>query len=279
MKKKKTRPVVLVAFSDLHVGSTIGLCPRRVNLDDGGYYEHSPGQSWMWHNWQTFTDTAKKRAAELKAKLIVVSNGDLTEGLHHGTTQVIGGGNKTTQMKMTYECLRPLVESCDKVFVVRGTPAHVGPSASLEEAIGDDITNAVRQSEGVASWWHLPLDVNGTLFDFAHHGKLGRLPWTKANGAHNVAAQVIIQHADRGQRIPNIIIRSHLHQYTDTYKNYDSTRLMATPGWQLATAFVHRIAPGSVADTGGFIYTCYPGGEVDVDIMRWRPDPDPVVTL
>ena len=273
MKKRKRKdPIVVAVFSDIHAGSTIGLCPPRVNLDDGGYYKHSPAQSWLWANWKHFCKRAIDTADAWKAKLIVVSNGDLTEGTHHGSTQLIGGGNKTTQMKLAYDCIRPLVEYAEKVFIVRGTPTHVGPSASLEEKIADDLTNVVRQSEGVASWWHLPLDVNGTVFDFAHHGKLGMLPWTKANGAHNLAGQVIITHADRGDKIPNIIVRSHLHQYTDTYKNYDSTRLMATPGWQLATAFIHRIAPGSVADTGGFIFTCFPGGDVQDEVLRWRPD-------
>lgn len=253
-------PIVVVAVSDLHAGSTIGLSPNRVNLDDGGYYTASESQKWMFRHWKDFIKKANDTADTWRAPIVTVFNGDLIDGNHHGSAQLIGAGNKTTQLKMAWDLTRPLVDISSKVYVVRGTPAHVGRSASLEERYADDLTNCGRYSDHVASWWHLPLNVHGTIFDFAHHGKLGKLPWTRANGAHNVAGQVIIEYAETGTKPPDVIVRSHLHQYADTFHNFRSTRLIATPAFQLASAYIHRIHPGSVAHVGGIIFTVFPKG-------------------
>ena len=139
-------------------------------------------------------------------------------------------------------------------------------SADLDNVVPADKKN------GQYSWWNLDLDVNGTTFDIAHHGKLGQLPWTKVNGAMSLAGQLIIEYAEEGLKPPNVAIRSHLHRYADTYKNFDTIRLMATPAWQLATAHVHRAVRGRKrADIGGFIYVCWPDGHYDVEVVRYRP--------
>ena len=264
-------PIVVAVASDLHVGSTIGLSPPLVSLDDGGTHRTGKEQRWLWHNWLEFCTKAVDQAETWRADLITVFNGDMTEGVHHGSTQIIGGGNKTTQMKMAYEVIRPLVDYSVQVFVVRGTEPHVGKSASLEEKIADDLTNIERHSKEKASWWHLPLEVNGTLFDIAHHGSLGRLPWTKPNAVNRIAGEVIIQYAESGDKQPAVVLRAHLHQHADTFQNYSTIRVIAMPGWQLATAHVHRIAPGSVADIGGLIFTCWPNGQYDLEVVRFRP--------
>ena len=265
------KPIVVVFVSDLHVGSTIGLSPPLVSLDDGGTYRTGKEQRWLWRNWLEFCTKAVDQAETWMADLITVFNGDMTEGTHHGSHQLIGSGNKTTQMKMAYEVIRPLVDYSAQVFVVRGTEAHVGRSASLEEKIADDLTNIERHSKEKASWWHLPLMVNGTLFDIAHHGKLGRLTWTKTNPLGGIATGVVMNYNETGDRAPDVVIRSHLHQYADTNNNFYKIRVIAMPGWQFATAFVHRIAPGSVADIGGLIFTCWPNGEYDLEVVRFPP--------
>ncbi len=264
------KPIVLAVASDLHVGSTIGLTTPTVRLDDEGGYTASKAQQWLWANWLDFCKRAIDTADSWRADLVTVLNGDLTEGTHHGTTQLITA-NHSTQMRLAYEVIRPLVDHSERVYIVRGTPAHVGRSASLEERISDDLTNIARHSKSVASWWHLALDVHGTLFDIAHHGKLGRLPWTKPNAIASIAGQVTMNYIGTGDKVPNVVLRSHLHQYADTVNNFKHIRVIALPGWQLATAYVHRIAPGSVADTGGLIFTCWPNGRYDLEVVRYSP--------
>ena len=47
-------PIIVAIISDLHAGSTVGLCPPRFTLDDGGDYVSSPAQRWLWRNWNHF---------------------------------------------------------------------------------------------------------------------------------------------------------------------------------------------------------------------------------
>ena len=46
---------VLAVVSDLHCGSTLGLCgPEPVELDDGGLYTPSAIQRWLWERWADY---------------------------------------------------------------------------------------------------------------------------------------------------------------------------------------------------------------------------------
>ena len=42
---KKQRPVVISVVSDVHAGSTVALCPKRVSLDDGGGFQPRKGET------------------------------------------------------------------------------------------------------------------------------------------------------------------------------------------------------------------------------------------
>jgi hypothetical protein len=173
-------------------------------------------------------------------------------------------------MRLASEVLKPMTDLSDEVYIIRGTAIHTGSSGRIEEKIADDITTSVHDKNR-SSWWHLPLRVNGTVFDIAHHGSLGRLPWTKANAVNRIAGQTIIHYAETGDKPPDIVIRSHLHQYADSGTNFDSIRVIATPGWQLITGYVHRLQPGALADIGGLIFTCYPKGRYEMEVVRYRP--------
>jgi hypothetical protein len=273
-RKQNTAPIVLAVFSDLHCGSTLGLCPPVVNLDDGGSYRASAGQRWLWRNWLDYCEQAKAVAKLNKAKLIAVANGDLTEGNHHHTRALIGSGNETLQERIAEQCLGKLLEYADAAYFTRGTSVHVGGQAKLEEKIADNWTITQRHSEAAATWYHLKLEANGTRFDIAHHGQLGRLMWTKANALGKIAIQAEVKGYRHGKP-PNVLIRSHLHQYANSHDNYP-VQVIATPAWQLVTGYVHHIDPGALADIGGLIFICHPGGRYNVVVSRYEPKPDPI---
>ena len=49
--------VLLAAVSDLHIGSTVALCPPEgIPLEDGGRYQPNPAQVWIWDQWLKFRD-------------------------------------------------------------------------------------------------------------------------------------------------------------------------------------------------------------------------------
>jgi hypothetical protein len=156
----------------------------------------------------------------------------------------------------------------------------VGQSACSEERIADGLwrdKRPVLTGGGNSSHWHYRMEIQGVRFDFAHHGSVGTRPWTKPNATSNLAASIFYDHAAQGLPHPHFAIRSHMHQYVDTGSAHP-TRVIQTPGWQLATSFIHRIAPGKLADIGGVIITV-DGGEASVLPVRSLPTPTPLVRL
>jgi hypothetical protein len=273
---KKTKSVVVAVVSDVHAGSTVAVCPPKIALDDGGEYVASKPQRWLWQSWGAFWSEAESMRAEHGASLYTVFNGDVTEGDHHGTTQILSG-NPTAQAAVVNECMVPVLAlDPDKMFFVRGTEAHVGKSACYEERIAGGLKKDKRPVEGdpdsgTASWWHLRMEVLGTRLSFAHHGRMGQRPWTKGNVVQNLAAEIFYEHAARGEPHPHIAIRSHLHRHFDTGAAHP-VRVIQTPAWQLATSYVHRIAPDTLADIGGVLILLREGRAPDVREIIYRPE-------
>ena len=269
------RPVVIAVVSDIHAGSTVALAPERIALDDGGVYEASKAQRWLWQCWGQFWERAARAAKDAKADLYAVFNGDVTEGDHHGTTQILSG-NPTAQAAVVDACMKPVLAlKPTRLFFVRGTEAHVGKSAAFEERIARGLAKdkwpvVGDPDTGTASWWHLRMEVHGRRLSFAHHGRMGQRPWTRGNIVLNLAAEIFYEHAARGDRPPDVAVRSHLHRYFDTGRAHP-VRVIQTPAWQLHTAFVHRIAPDSLADIGGLLITVEPDRAPAVTEVLFRP--------
>lgn len=265
----------MAIVSDIHAGSTVAVCPPRVTLDDGGEYLGSKAQRWLWEKYNHYWTQVQAIRKKEKAELIAGFNGDLVDGNHHGTTQILSG-NPNAQASVLNSCMAiPLALSPDKLFFVRGTEAHVGQSASAEERIADGLRRDKRPvygcpDTGNASHWHLPMEVQGVRFDFAHHGRVGTRPWTKPNVTANLAAEIFYDHAAAGEPHPHIAVRSHMHQYVDTHDQHP-VRVIQTPAWQLATAFINRIAPGKYADIGGVIIIVR-DGEPEVRKILYKPE-------
>ena len=282
MARKASRSVVIAVTSDLHCGSTVALCPPVIHLDDGGEYRASKAQLWLWENWRDFWGRVDAQRKASGASLYQVYNGDMTEGDHHKTTQILSG-NPTAQATVVNEVMRvPLALKPEGIIVVRGTEAHVGASACYEERIASGLRKdgykvLVDDATGNASHWHFEMDVQGVRFDFAHHGRVGARPWAKPNAVHAPAPEIFYNAAANERPFPHLAVRSHMHQYVDTHDSHP-TRLIQMPAWQLATAFIHRIAPNALADVGGLIITVTEG-EMTVEPVRYRPAQPPMRSI
>ncbi|HEX6940223.1 MAG TPA: hypothetical protein VF158_12485 [Longimicrobiales bacterium] len=269
-KQRRSDTVVLAVVSDLHAGSTVGLCPDGgIDLDDGGRYEPSTAQRWLWQCWREYWDAVARAREDAKGLLYVVLNGDLVDGAHHGTTQIVSG-NMDVQGAVARACLEvPRALEPDRWFVVRGTEAHVGPSAQSEEGLARHLGAEPDANTGTRSWWHLRMDVLGHRLDFAHHGRTGYRSWTRWNATQLLAADIALTHLQDGERPPDLAVRSHFHRYADSY-DAQPVRVIQTPAFQLATAYVHRRAPESLADIGGIIVTLRTG-HMDVRPVLYKP--------
>ena len=259
---------ILAVVGDTHINSSVGLSPLTINLDDGGTYRASKGQRWLWYNWLDYWECVAKLVTQHDAKVWTVFNGDLVEGDGKNRSHQLITQNDTTVMSMALDAIRPALEASDRLFVVRGTAAHVGLSASLEEKVAIDIEAVKCKETDTYSWWKLLLDCDGVLFDITHHGNVGRLPWTKSNPLNVLASRLIMDYA--GYRLPQVAIRSHNHIYVETYNNFP-VRVIAAPAWQLKTEYTHRLGVVEAADIGGAIFVC-DGGNYDCIIKRYKPD-------
>ena len=278
----KDRPVVLAITSDQHCGSTVALCPPKVTLDDGGEYHASKAQRWLWERWQAYWEQVEQTRRRLGAHLIQVFNGDLTEGDHHKTTQILSG-NPTAQAAVVNAAMKvPLALKPDGIVGIRGTEAHVGPSAAFEERIflglkKDGWPVRVDEETGNASHWHWTFEHQGVRLDIAHHGKFGSRPSTKMNTVIALAFDIFTRAHIDGRQHPHLAVRSHMHQFGDTGTSYP-TRLIQMPAWQLATAYIHRLNPGAIADVGGIIVTI-DRGQLTVEPVIYRPEPRKADTI
>ena len=273
---KKTKPVLLAVVSDVHCGSTVAVCPPKIELDDGGVYEASKAQKWLWQGWVEFWQRVEK--ARVGCDLYTVFNGDLTEGFHHHTTQIVTG-NPTGQARVVDACMEVVLDTNPtKMFFVRGTSAHVGPAAAYEERIASglfkDKRPVVKDPEsGTASWWHLPMEIQGQRLSFAHHGRMGQRPWTKHNIPALLAHQIFMERATRELPHYHLAVRSHFHTYVDTHE-VSPTRLIQTPAWQLHTEYAWKAVPENLADIGGVLIRIE-DGTATVMPHLFLPSPQP----
>ena len=261
----KTNAIVV---SDTHINSRVGLCTPLVNLDDGGTYRSSPTQRAIWKAWLDFWQEMER----LDGRKILLINGDLGELDDKNRNNQLITRNKATILEMVLNVLKPALDVVDESIIVRGTPAHVGKGAWLEEAIANDLDNVIHDTDS-ASWWHFRGRIEGVRFDAAHHGPMGRLPWTEKHAGIKVAMIITARYAEMGAPVPDIAIRSHNHRRSDSGRNFP-TKAICTPCWQAATEYVYRIGQeNSKADIGGYVLICEDGKYQWID-YRYHPLPE-----
>jgi hypothetical protein len=257
----------LVFCSDTHFNSTVAPCPEAVPLDDGGTYIRSAAQAWLTTKYLEAWENVQRIAAG--RRVVVVIGGDLVEGQHHHTTQLISH-NDATQATIALEMLEPVKRAASVIYVLRGTEAHVGPSAMWEEHLSERI-DAVRGGGGANSHWHLTLVVGGVRFDMAHHpSTFSRTPWTRAAGAGRLAYWVRSTYLELRWDPPDVVLRGHIHRHG---RGYDGdTYAEFCPGWQLNTALGHRLGAGiTIEPPGMLVFECSDGAWIP-HTQRFYPE-------
>ena len=257
---KKSAQVVVT--SDHHIGSTVGLCPPEVYLDDGGEYKQTKLQAEAWKFWdKDFWPHVWNRAKSRKT--ILVFNGDLIDGDHHDTNQ-IWTKSVFEQVRVATDILVKLTERADASYIVRGTAAHVQPSGTAEEAIAQKLksTRVSGASVGARSIYHLMLNVYGVEMNIAHHGpNPGRRVWTYGNELRSYTRTIVLDGLiarGRGEKVvpPDVLIRSHVHhKVKETCTDYGHIcQSFITPAWQWKTEHAHKVVSHEdIADVGGLI--------------------------
>jgi len=249
----------VVHISDLHINSTVALCPLAVDLDDGGTYHPSRGQRWLWECWQDFVN----RVTAIEGEKLLIIGGDMAElDTKRRSVQLISA-NKATIMRMVGDVLDPLTSQVGGVVVIRGTPAHVGKSSWIEEAIANDLDHTVRQSKQTASWWQFRAVIGGQRFDVAHHAGMSGRDVASHKSPVDLAERALWYYRVMVQQpAPHWVIRSHNHRYREAEMH--GLRAVFTPCWTMATENVYRSGSEySLADIGGVVWQ---GGKMKATI-------------
>ena len=235
----------IVVVSDLHCGCQLGLCPPDgMALDEGGRVMPSPLQRKVWAMWESFWGDWVPNATRGEP-FSVVFNGDAMDGRHHNATTQMSH-NLKDQVALAHRILAPVVQACEgRYWHIRGTEAHVGPSAAEEEALAK-MLGAIPNADGQYARWELWKRLGRHLVHFLHHiGSTGSQAY-ESTALMKEMVESFVETGRWGDQPPQIIVRSHRHRCLElrmpTVGGYGMA--VVTPAWQLKTPFVYRI-PGA----------------------------------
>lgn len=249
-KRKITKTPVrtVVVISDTHFGCRLSLCPPQgMKLDDGGSATPSQLQSKVWGMWCHFWNEWVPEVTRGEP-FAVVHNGDCIDGVHHGATTQMSH-NLLDQESLAILCLNQVVQACEgRYYHIRGTEAHVGPSAVCEERIAKAL-GAIPNKEGQHARYDLWLRIQGHLCHFMHHVGTCSSAAYEATAVHKELTESYVEAARQGKDIPEVIVRSHRHRSIEiripTFKNRGTA--IVTPAWQLKTPFAWKVAGARIS--------------------------------
>lgn len=254
-RQKPVRNIIVIA--DTHCNSTIGLCrPDGHRLDDGGTYLPSKFQTALWSMFENMCEEWIPRVTK-KEPWDLVINGDSIDGDHHRTPTIISR-NMQDQFRVARDTLSPIVKQCKssggKLFMVRGTEAHVGPSAQEEERLAEAL-GATPDSNGNFSRWKLYRNLGGHLCMFRHHIGGGQSQAYEGTALTKTQANQFTDAGRWGRRVAQVDVRAHRHRYAKWEK--DGTHghyiTVVVPGWQGMTPFSHRMSDPQEPEFGAVL--------------------------
>lgn len=253
--RKPVRNIVVIA--DTHCNSTIGLClPEGHRLDDGGRYTPSPFQTQLWCLFQDLRQSWIPKVTKGEPWHLVI-NGDSIDGDHHKTPTIISR-NMQDQFRVARDTLHPIVRECHAsggdLYMVRGTEAHVGPSAQEEERLAEAL-GAVPNKVGNYSRWRLKLMLGDHLVSFRHHIGGGASQAYEGTALTKTQAGQFSDAGRWGRRVAQVDVRAHRHRYAKWEKDGRAGHFITVvvPGWQGLTPFSHRMSEPQEPEFGAVL--------------------------
>lgn len=259
----KARPRLIAVFSDLHAGSTVALLPPGFETIEGNRIEQTPLQAWLWECW---SDAQAKLAAIAGTDpYALVLNGDLIEGTHHGTKQIISP-DIGDHVAAALEIIRPLHAKAARTLIVRGTECHTG---NAEHAIAQalKLPDAARD--------RLTIDIAGIRCVFRHHiGTTTRRGLSGTQLSMQLAEEQL-EAACNGEPLPRVLCCAHRHVFGQ-YKD-NKGLCVVSPPWQGLSRFAHKVVSQARTKPGLFIldWRHVPDGELPIVHARTYDTPHP----
>lgn len=254
-------PLVVWA-GDLHINSTTAVCVPEFERDDGDTRLNSRLQNLLWNGWVDAWKQVTKRAKG--REVVTIIGGEIADEMwKHPSYQYITH-NTDDIRRLALDTLDPLIQASDTLIVLRGTEAHSGINANLDEGIAREIAETydgikiVRDGRNY-SHWYLKIYIGGRLFDLAHHVNMGTSRRTERNAANQLSADLQMDYVrkwadDRSKRfeLPDFALRGHVHRYADSAGNFP-IRSIICPAWQMINAYGHRISASAQKSDIGLV--------------------------
>ena len=264
MTKYSRSPIVVVPIGDLHVGSSVALCPLHgVRLEDGGTYMPNDAQRWLWARWSDLLSRVRE-LRKRRCHVVLISMGEFIDGRHHETTQLLSQSPEI-QAAAAIDVMQPLATLANELYVLRGTEAHSGKGAASDFAIGRELGARQDPSTGMHAFYHLLLDVAGVQFDAAHHiGGGGDDPRLYGSAIRRETAAMLLERPET-----NIVLRGHVHRFADTGQAYPTAWGAVIPAWQLKTAFTHRVTRREYFSVGTWLIEIHKNKQWEIERLMW----------
>lgn len=260
---------VLAVIADTHFGSNTSVSPLKFEVHnrstlEAQVTEANKLQRWLygcWTDYWEFIDSLVGKGKK-KKRLIVAHLGDVCDGNHHGSTQIVQ--EVGDQVKIALDMLAPIREKASTFVGILGTmPSHAGMDHVTE-------TQVYRELDADFIEQTITLDIDGKWIDLAHHGRAGLRPWTSS--AASLGAEVMLDYAMQGKSLPDYVFRADRHIFDDSGMKFPNTRVIQVSSWQLKTSFGWRVSSNTTrSDIGGIAVK---NGEIDLSRSRYVGQPD-----
>lgn len=237
-----------VVVSDLHCGSTVGLCPTNlVSCVDQTPIVQNDWQKWLWERWLDFWRWIDAEI-ESDADVSLVLNGDLIEGVHHRSVQC--WPETADHISAAIETLRPVVQRATRTFVVVGTESHTKSSEhGIAAAIG-----AEKMPDGSRASDILHVEAGDVLLTWAHHCQATSRPWLRSGELSRLMSTARQNAIDAGLKPSDFVGAAHRHQM-DYWTDGGRQHCVIGPAWQLLTRYGYKVVPHAKPTIGGYIVT------------------------
>lgn len=246
-------PRLVFVVADIHAGSTLGLMPPEFTTGEGVVIQQNPFQKWLWSCWMDSMEWVKKTAGD--SPYVIVLNGDLIEGCHHHTKQVISP-DVSDHVDCAASILEGFVSKASRTFIIKGTECHTQNS---EITLGKILKAERNKQTELPAWDKLYMDICGVRVVVRHHIGTSIRRGLSGTQLSLHLAEEQVEAANSNQTIPRVLCCAHRHKF-GLYQDNNGICVVSPP-WQGLTRYGHKVVP--TAQTNPGIYA-----------LDWRGLPD-----
>jgi len=265
--------ITVADISDLHCGGSTALMPPIWRNADGLEIRQNRAQAWMWDRWQDLAQRIKREALG-GVEVMAIINGDVVEGNHHQTPQLVSV-EPNDHADIATECIDLVAAWCRRLMFIAGTDAHVGHQGRTENIVAKTFAaqgkTVIRPPDTALHVWPVALaNIGGVEFNIAHHGRGSGLERNRNNAASADAADQATEALFNGLPIPRYVLRGHTHRFAFGHYTRTNTTALTSGCFQLSTSHGHRIRPHSPPDIGCWLIRIYDDGTTSHEQVQYE---------